>query len=464
MPLIGVPSEGLTSSVKSRTLPFAMKPARSLIPIGTATLLPHTVHSVRRLEERLMAFVAKWGFQEIILPTFEYLDVLSVGLSPEILEKCYKFPDSASGRVLVLRPDATAQIARMVAMGLGGEVFPLRFSYRTTVFRYEPEHRGRDREVFQVGFEFMGQDSPASDAEMVALLVQVLRQAELSNWKISLGHVGFLKGLLSRSGLSPNGRKQAEIAVARKDLPLLEDILEKERVPRVIARAILEVPERCGSLDVLKWGKRIAGKDRSLLAPLMRLEKVYELLACKGVHESVVLDLGEFRGFDYYDGVVFDVFTGSLGSELGGGGRYNHLIGRFGRECPAIGFGLDLDRVFSALDRQGITPHNGFHAVIIMAPPHLSGESFSLAQSLREAGICVVEQVWEGSVPSIGKPPRPKAGSSERSRVVVLEKRSKQACTISLFTFPLSSKTPRRQRLTLPQLIQELQSSLHGDF
>jgi len=441
-----------------------MKPARSLIPIGTATLLPHTVHSVRRLEEQLMAHVAKWGFQEIILPTFEYLDVLSVGLSPEILEKSYKFPDSASGRVLVLRPDATAQIARMVAMGLGADNSPLRFAYRTTVFRYEPEHRGRDREVFQVGFELMGDDSAAGDAEMVALLVEVLRQVGLSHCKISLGHVGFLKGLLSRSGLSPYGRKQAEIAVARKDLPLLEDILDKERVPRSTVKTVLEVPERCGAKDVLKWGRRIAGKDRSLLLPLTRLERVYDLLKLKGVHDAVVLDLGEFRGFDYYDGVVFDVFTDALGSELGGGGRYNHLIGRFGRECPAIGFALDLDRVFSALDRQGITPLNGFETVPIVAPSHLSGASFALAQSLREAGICVVEQGLEGRAKVTGRQRRPQDYPAKGSRVVLLEGRPNQEPIISLLTFSRSSKAPRQQNLTLPQLINELRNPSHGDF
>ena len=458
MVLVGdVIFDGRTPSIDFLSLPITMKPARSLIPIGTATLLPHTVHSVRRLEERLMAFVAKWGYQEIILPTFEYLDVLSVGLSPEILEKCYKFPDSASGRVLVLRPDATAQIARMVAMGLGGDAFPLRFSYRTTVFRYEPEHRGRDREVFQVGFELLGDDSATGDAEMVALLVEVLRQIGLSDWKISLGHVGFLKGLLSRSGLSPGGRKQAEIAVARKDLPHLEDILEKEHVPRAMASAILEVPERCGSMDVLKWGRRIAGKDRSLLAPLIRLERVYELLERKGVHESVVLDLGEFRGFDYYDGVVFDVFADSLGSEIGGGGRYNHLIGRFGRECAAIGFGLDLDRVFSALDRQGPSLPNGFDIVAIIAPSYLTEASFSLAQSLRQAGVCVVERELVGRVKSSQRQFGPHLCPPGASYVVLLEGRSKQAPTISLLTFSPASRSPRQQRLTLPQLIQKLQ-------
>ena len=93
-----------------------MKQPRSLIPIGIATLLPQTAQRVRTLEDQLLAYVATWGYQEIILPTFEYLDVLSVGLAPEILDKCYKFSDRTSGRMLVLRPDATAQIARMVAM------------------------------------------------------------------------------------------------------------------------------------------------------------------------------------------------------------------------------------------------------------------------------------------------------------------------------------------------------------
>ena len=153
-----------------------MKPPRSLIPIGTATLLPETAQRVRKLEHQLLAYLSRWGYQEIILPTFEYLDVLSVGISPEVLDKCYKFADRTSGRMLVLRPDATAQIARMIAMGLGGEGLPLRFSYRTTVFRYELEHRGRDREVFQVGIELVGSDTPHSDAEMVTMLAGLFEQ------------------------------------------------------------------------------------------------------------------------------------------------------------------------------------------------------------------------------------------------------------------------------------------------
>ena len=185
-----------------------MKPPRSLIPIGTATS-PTTDRSTRPQTWKINCWPI-WpdgAIRKLFFPLLNIFDVLSVGLAQEVLDKCYKFADRTSGRMLVLRPDATAQIARMVAMGLGGESVPLRFSYRTTVFRYELEHRGRDREVFQVGIELLGNDTYQSDAEMVTMLAGLLDQVGLPEWKISLGHVGFFKALLSRSGLSACGKK-----------------------------------------------------------------------------------------------------------------------------------------------------------------------------------------------------------------------------------------------------------------
>jgi len=441
-----------------------MKPPRSLIPIGTATLLPHTAQSVRRLEDRLLAHLSTWGYQEIILPTFEYLDVLSVGLAPEILEKCYKFADWASGRILVLRPDATAQISRMVAMGLGGAALPLRFSYRTTVFRYEPEHRGRDREVFQVGVELIGNDSPQGDAEVVTLLAGLLKRIGLPEWKISLGHVGFFKALLAQSGLSPSGRKQAELAAAHKDLPRLEQILDTERLPRSMVRDILQVPERCGRDEVLEWGKRIAGKDAQLLKPLQRLAQVYRQLETTGVKDHIILDLGEFRGFDYYDGVVFDVFTSSFGSEIGGGGRYNHLVGRFGRDLPAIGLGLDLDRVFSALERGGQMGGNGLKPVIIFTSSHQTEESFTLAQTLRESGVCVIEETIEGSPKSALKWVNTIARRRGMPCAIIFDEKKSTLQSVLLLEFTSSSQKTRQTRMSVQELPQRLRAYSHGNF
>ena len=325
---------------------------RSLVPSGMATILPAAAKQVRALESQLLGRLTRRGYDEIILPTFEYLDVLTPGLEPELIEKCYKFADRTTGRILLLRPDATAQIARTVAMGMMGTQLPLRVSYRTSVFRYEPEHAGRDREIFQVGAEYIGADDAGADSEMLILMIECLKQVGLHSFKISLGHVGFFKGLLIRAGLSPAGQKRAEQAAARKDLPRLQEILSSEQVSRRYAASILEAPELCGQAEVLTRGRVLAKGDRSAVQALTRLTTVYQAL-CRAGHQDVLfLDLGEFRGFDYYDGVVFDVFAEGVGVELGGGGRYDHLIGRFGRNIPSTGFALNVDRLFRGLQAQ----------------------------------------------------------------------------------------------------------------
>jgi ATP phosphoribosyltransferase regulatory subunit len=349
----------------------------------------------------------------------------------------------------------------MVAMGLGGETLPLRFSYRTTVFRYEPEHRGRDREVFQVGFELIGDDSFQSDAEVVTLLAGLLERIRLPEWKISLGHVGFFKALLAQSGLSPNGRKQAEVAAAHKDLPRLEQILDAEQLPRAMVRDILQVPERCGRDEVLEWGKRIAGKHPQLLKPLQRLAQVYRQLESSGVQDHILLDLGEFRGFDYYDGVVFDVFTSALGSEIGGGGRYNHLVGRFGRDLPAIGLGLDLDRVFSALERRGQVNGNGLKSVSIFAAPHQAEESYALARQLRGGGICVIEEMIKGSPASVLAWVTGVARRRGMPCVIMFEEKKSFPQSVLLLEFTDFSQKPRRTRVSIQELPQRLRAFRH---
>lgn len=336
----------------SSSTPLVAGRERSLIPVGMSTILPDAARRIRRLEDTLLAVLVRGRYEEIILPMFEYLDVLAPGLEPELIEKCYQLVDRTTGRLMLLRPDATAQIARTVAMGMMGDRLPLRLCYRTSVFRYEREHAGRDREIFQVGAELIGVDGVAGDAEVVTLLLESLYQVGLSSFTVAVGHVGFFTALLVRSGLSSEGQKRVELAAARKDMPLLEELLVREGVAKSTARVILEVLELCGGPEVLARGRKLVGRDRALLTPLDRLAHVYERLDSSR-RSSVLIDLGEFRGFEYYDGIVFDVFAPGIGAELGGGGRYDHLMGRFGRTAASTGFALDVDRVFRAIDPSG---------------------------------------------------------------------------------------------------------------
>ncbi len=361
--------------------------SRSLIPIGMVTLLPDAARRVRHLERVMCDGFARWGYREIIPPTFEYLDVLSAGLPVDILEKCYKVADWTTGRVFVLRPDVTAQIAKIVAMGLAGQHVPLRLSYRSTVFRYEPEHAGREREVFQLGSELIGADEAWMDAEILVLLIESLKAVGLTDFKVSLGHVGFYQSLLAQSGLSERGCKHVELAAAHKDLPKLEQLLKCERVSSKQSRSILGALEQYGREEVLEWGRAVAGRNPRLLKPIERLTEVYALLDAAGVTDHLLLDLGEFRGFDYYDGIVFDVFSDNVGCELGGGGRYNHLIGRFGRDLPSTGFALDIDRLFNALDGSGEEQELEERRVLVVAPVSRFRHAFRVSQLLRSHGL-----------------------------------------------------------------------------
>ncbi|SLM46435.1 ATP phosphoribosyltransferase regulatory subunit (modular protein) [Nitrospira japonica] len=429
-----------------------------------ATILPHAARQVRHLEGQLLAQIGRWGYDEIILPTFEYLDVLAPGLETELLETCYQFIDRTTGRTLLLRPDATAQVARTVAMGLTGARFPQRLAYRTSVFRYEPEHAGRGREIFQIGAELIGLKDVTGDAEVITILIECLQSIGLRSFTIALGHVGFIKGLMARSGLSVRARKRAEQAAARKDLPRLEEILKAERIARSTAMAIREAPELTGRKEVLTRGRALAAGDSALLEPLERLAELYQLLCSAGYEDAVLLDLGEFRGVDYYDGAVFDVFAPGVGAELGGGGRYDHLIGRFGADLPSTGFALDVDRLFRAVafpeETEGV-PRIDY---LVIGPQRAMSGVSEVAAQLRRRQFRVAQQI-------VNKSPRRlltsavQQGQAQGARAVVVigmpgQNRSDEFTVIERAahrTNPARNGRPSVKKMNLAALIKATQ-------
>lgn len=439
----------------------------SQVPVGMATILPDAARHVRQLESELLHFCHGYGYDEIILPTFEYFDVLAPGLEPTLLENSYKIVDRTTGRILLLRPDVTAQIARTVAMGMLGNRLPLRLSYRASVFRYEPEHVGRDRELFQVGAELIGVDDPSADGEIIMLMIDCLRQIGLSSFKISLGHVGFFKELLVRAGLSTEGQKRAEHAVAKKDVPWLEEILGQERVSRRSAKTVLDALELCGKAEVLSKGRALAKGERPLVQALDRLAQVYDWLCAMGFQDAILLDLGEFRGFDYYDGIVFDVFTEGLGVELGGGGRYDHLIGRFGRDVPSTGFALNVDRLFRGLNHIE-TSKPMASTIMVVAPVTMTPTLLSVTRQLRLTGARVIQQVVPVGERNLLEAATRTGLEMDASTTVVIgtDKMNPDRVTVlhnSRDRFDADAGTPtRRQTMSIDDLIAHLSTRPGG--
>ena len=314
-----------------------MLASKTEIPKGVRVYLPPQAALKREIETKLLSVFQRWGFQEIVTPSFEYYDVLALGLGEEFRDRTFKLTEQATGRLLVLRSDITPQIARVAATILKDYPKPLRFCYNSNVFRYVEPQVGRHREVYQAGVELMGLELPEADVEMIAIAVECLMEVGLADFKIAVSQVEFLRGLLEQLRLPNEAERQVQAALHRKDSSALDLLMEECRLERSARDMLLALPHLFGGEEVLTAASRLVNNQRSEQA-LTNLQTVYDMLKVYGLESFVLLDLSEIRGFDYYTGIVFEGFTANLGYEICGGGRYDHMIGRYRR-------GMSLDRV-----------------------------------------------------------------------------------------------------------------------
>jgi len=323
---------------------------RAMSPVGVASLLPERARLQRRLEQRVIDHFTGAGYQEVIPPLVEYLDVIAPVLGGGLVERAYTFADRATGRLMVLRPDVTPQIARMVAQLLADQRGPLRFCYRATVFRHEEAHAGREREVMQIGVELIGPNDAAADAEVIVLALSVLEQLGIGGVRVALGHPGVFEGLLEGVDAPEPVVRELRDALARRDRAELT-ALARKTLPSKRADQMESLLDSIGQAEVLtEAGRRFdADKTGRTAEALQRLNDIHRRVEKAGYGSAVLIDLGEVRGFDYYTGMVFDLFVQGVGYEIGGGGRYDQLIGRFGVDRPSTGFALSATPLLQLL-------------------------------------------------------------------------------------------------------------------
>lgn len=359
-----------------------------MLPKGVATFLPQAALHKRQIEEAVLDVFAKWGYQEIVPPTFEYLDVIGRGLGRELVEKGYKFVDRSSGRLLLLRPDVTPQIARIAATLMADQPKPLRLGYCANVFRHEAEHAGRAREVFQIGCELIGLEGPEGDAELIAIAIEALNRLGLKNFKVALGQVEYFRALMTELRGDSEAEERFREAVARKDQSRLERLLTEESVSPKLARALRAIMRLYGHEEVLDRAGRMILNDGCRVA-LERLREVYGLLRESGLGDFLVIDLADLRGFDYYTGIIFEIFAEDLGLPVGRGGRYDNLVGKFGKPCHATGFALDVEHLQLAQRRRsGYSASPPADLLMAQSKPPVD-RLLSVAQSLRSGGLRV---------------------------------------------------------------------------
>ena len=364
----------------------------SQLPKGVKIYLPDEAATKRVVEERLLGVFRRWGYREVVTPTYEYFDVLSKGTDHELQEGMFKMVDRESGRLLALRADITPQIARIVATRLRDEPKPLRLSYVTNVFRFDEPQVGRYREFYQAGVELLGLPNPEGDAEMIAMTVEGLRALGLSEFQIDVGQTGFFRGILEDLGADPETARGLRSALARKDVSALERRVADLGAPAAVSELLLALPALYGRGDVLDRAEALVKNARSEAA-LANLAEVYRLLRLYGLADSVLLDLGEVRGFDYYSGVHFEAYVSGLGAPLVGGGRYDQMLAHFGYDCPATGFAFEVGRALLALESQGAGPAlAGPDFFIIDFTPDKT-RALALARRYRDLGAAVARDI-----------------------------------------------------------------------
>ena len=313
--------------------------------------MPDTAAKIGFIEARIRRIFELWGFRRVITPKLEYEDVLSIGMGDELKGRTYRFDDRQTGRLLAFPPDITPQIARIVATRLTGWPLPHRISYSGRVLRQTEMQTGRSREVFQSGVELIGLDSPEADAETIAMAVEAMQALGFKDFKIDLGQVEFLGGVMEASGLSGRALQDLKAAVARKDAAAVERIVAASSMSEQARTEVSALPRLFGGREVLDEARRVAVNGRSIAA-LDNLQQVLEILDIHGVGEHLTVDLGETRGLDYHTGITFEGFVTGLGEPVCGGGRYDNLTARYGFPSPATGFTFNVLNLLQALQRQ----------------------------------------------------------------------------------------------------------------
>ena len=362
------------------------------LPKGVKIYLPEEAAQKRRVEERLFEVFRRWGYREVVTPSYEFFDVLAQGTDHDLQQGMFTMVDRDSGRLLALRADITPQIARIVATRLRDEPKPIRLGYVTNVFRYDEPQVGRYREFSQAGVELVGLPNPEGDAEMIAMAVEGFRALGLDSYQIDVGQTDFLRGILDDLSTDPETARGIRTALARKDVSLLERTVAELDAPAAVSELVLALPTLYGRGDVLERAQGLV-KNARAEAALANLAEVYRLLRLYGLADAVLLDLAEVRGFDYYSGVHFEVYVAGLGAPMGGGGRYDHMLARFGYDCPATGFSFDVGRMLLALGNQGrLPPPPGPDFFVIDFTPEKTG-ALAIARRYRDLGAAVARDI-----------------------------------------------------------------------
>ena len=321
-------------------------------PEGVRDIYSQECSRKQKLQEKLHHVFHQYGFEDIETPTFEYFEVFSkeVGTIPS--RELYKFFDR-EGNTLVLRPDFTPSVSRACATYFNPEKEVVSLCYTGNTFINNSSFRGRLKETTQMGVERMGDDSAEADAEILAMTVECLLAAGLTEFQVSVGQVDYYKAILAQTGMSQEEEEELRELISQKNYFGVEELVKSKHMDKSLAKALSQLPQMFGSAEILEKAKVLTDNPQALKA-VARLEEIYELLKVYGYEKYVTFDFAMLSKYHYYTGIIFQAYTYGTGEALIKGGRYNQLMKHFGKPAASIGFAIVVDNLLMALSRQKI--------------------------------------------------------------------------------------------------------------
>ncbi len=308
----------------------------------------------------------------------------------------FKFQDF-DGKLLALRAEMTAPVARIVTTRMPSAPEPIRLFYVNNVFRYSQSYLKREREFCQAGVELVGCNTPEADGEILALLISSLRQVGLKEVRIDLGHASLLKDLLDAAGLDEQQKVSVQGLLACRDSVGLKKLMDKNDFPSNLREAFLQL-SCCRRLDEVSSISLNGSKYDKVNKQLGSLTELQETLKDYEIDDLVFFDFSLTKKIEYYTGMVFEASVPNLGLPLGSGGRYDNFIKKFGKlNLPATGFALEIGKLLQALAAQGFEPPEDQKTKVIVASK-FRNTAVEAVKILREAGVIASLEVTRRSL------------------------------------------------------------------
>lgn len=337
------------------------------------------------IQNRLHSLIRIFGYQDIQTPTFEFMDIFNKERGSVLPKEMFKFIDR-EGNTLVLRPDITPSIARCAAKYYMDEMMPIRLCYTGNSFINNSSYQGRLKETTQLGCELVGDSTASADGEMIAIIIQCMLAAGLTEFQVEVGEVDFFKGLMEEAGIDEDIASQLRDLMEKKNFFGVEEILNEAGIPIDMKERILKLQELFGPVEKLAEAKALVKNERSLQA-VERLETIYEILCAYHLENYVTFELGMLGKYKYYTGVIFKAYTYGTGELIVTGGRYDSLLEQFGKHAASIGFAINIDQLMIALSRQKLLPKKEAEGVFVLYEEGCRAVGIALAVGLRKQGV-----------------------------------------------------------------------------